>query len=237
MDSIYLETPTTNEILNQITSLKNKAVGRDNIQPFFLKSARLVVTPCLKLFLNYVFTQGLFPNNCKMARVTPIPESGAKDNLNNYHPISNLTCFSKIIETILHARLSSFSKKHRVFYENQYGFQSNISTMHALLDVATSSYDNIDNYCYTGLAFVDLRKAFDTASHETLSEKLSNIKELSNKFAHNTIYTGNPNSFRNHFFKSAEHSNRVTRQSTDNTHLNISRYRTIKLWSALNIME
>ena len=42
LDSIYLEPPSTNEVLNQITSLKNKAVGRDNIQPFFLKAARLV---------------------------------------------------------------------------------------------------------------------------------------------------------------------------------------------------
>ena len=36
-DSIYLEPPTNNEILHQITSLKNKAVGHNNIQPFFIK--------------------------------------------------------------------------------------------------------------------------------------------------------------------------------------------------------
>ena len=35
-DSIYLEPPTNNEILDQITSLKNKAVGHDDIQPFFI---------------------------------------------------------------------------------------------------------------------------------------------------------------------------------------------------------
>ena len=34
-DSIYLEPPTNNEILDQVTSLKNKAVGHGNIQPFF----------------------------------------------------------------------------------------------------------------------------------------------------------------------------------------------------------
>ena len=120
-----------------------------------------------------MFTQGLFPDNCKIARVTPILKSGAKDDVNNYCPISILTCFSKIIEKALHVRLSNFFKMHRVLYEKQYGFQGNISTTHAMLDVVTSSYDNIDNHCYTGLAFVDLRKAFDTTSHETLLEKLS----------------------------------------------------------------
>ena len=121
-----------------------------------------------------MFAQGLFPESCKIARVIPIHKSEAKDDLNNNcRPICILTCFFKIIEEFLHARLSNFFKKQRIIYENQYEFQSNISTTHAMLDVVTSSYDNIDNYCYTGLAFVDLRKAFDSVSHTTLLEKLS----------------------------------------------------------------
>ena len=51
-DSIYLEPPTTNEILDQIITLKNKAVGHDNIQRFFLKLARFVVALYLKYFLT-----------------------------------------------------------------------------------------------------------------------------------------------------------------------------------------
>ena len=34
-DSLYLEPPTTTKVLNQITSLRNKAVGHDSNQPFF----------------------------------------------------------------------------------------------------------------------------------------------------------------------------------------------------------
>ena len=121
-DSIYLEPPTNNEILNQITSLKNKAVGHDNIQPFFIKVARIVIAPYLNLFLNFVFTESILPGNCKVARVVPVYKTGAKDDMNNYRPISILTCFSKIMEKILHARLYKFLKKHNVIYENQYGF-------------------------------------------------------------------------------------------------------------------
>ena len=43
-----------------------------------------------------------------------------------------------------------------------------------MLDVVTSCYDYINESCYTALSFVDLRKAFDTVSHETLLIKLSN---------------------------------------------------------------
>ena len=170
---IYLEPPTNNEILNQIISLKNKAVRHDNIQPFFIKVVTFVIAPYLNLFLNFVFTEGIFPSNCKVARVVPIYKTGAKDDMNNYRPISILTCFSKIIEKILYARLYKFLKKHNIIYENQYGFQSNVSTVLAMLDVVTSCYDNINESCYTASSFVDLGKAFDTVSHETLVMKLS----------------------------------------------------------------
>ena len=93
--------------------------------------------------------------------------------MNNYRPISILTC-PKIIEKILHARLYKFLKKHNAIYKNQYGFQSNVSTVHAMLDVVTFCYDNINESCYTALSFVDLRKAFDSVSYEILLIKLSN---------------------------------------------------------------
>ena len=70
-------------------------------------------------------------------------------------------------------RLYKFLKKHNVVYKNQYGFQSNVSTVHAMLDVVTYCYDNINESCYTALSFVDLRKAFDTVSHKPLLIKLS----------------------------------------------------------------
>ena len=47
--SIYLEPPTSNEILNLISSLNdNKALGHDNIPAYFLKISRYVITPHLK---------------------------------------------------------------------------------------------------------------------------------------------------------------------------------------------
>ena len=141
-DSIYLEPRTTNKILNQVTSLKNKAVGHDNFQPFFIKITRFVIVPYLNLFLDFVFTESIFPSTCKVARVVLVYKMGAKDDMNNYRPISILTCFSKSIEKILYARLYKFLKKHNVVCKNQYGFQSNVSTVHAMLDVVTSCYDN-----------------------------------------------------------------------------------------------
>ena len=38
----------------------------------------------------------------------------------------------------------TFFFKHKVIYPHQFGFQSKISTSHAMLDLVTAAYDNID---------------------------------------------------------------------------------------------
>ena len=51
----------------------------------------------LKNILFHVFKvsikQGIFPDSLKIAKVTPIFKSGAKDNVSNYRPISILPVF------------------------------------------------------------------------------------------------------------------------------------------------
>ena len=66
----------------------------------------------------------------------------------------------------------------------QYGFRANHSTIHALLDVITSFYDNIKNSKFTALVLLDLRKAFDTVYHNILSNKLEQygIRGVAHKF-------------------------------------------------------
>ena len=78
-------------------------------------------------------------------------KTGKPNNLTNYRPISILTCFSKIIEKLIHKRLSSFFEKLSILAKTQYGFQAGKSTSHAILDVLTTAYEHINNNEYTGL--------------------------------------------------------------------------------------
>lgn len=149
-----------------------KAVGHDNIPAFFLKTATLTIAPYLLVLTDYAFSSGIYPDSCKIAKVIPLHKKGDVNNPNNYRPISILTCFSKIFEKILHKRLTKFLNKNNVLIPSQYGFQSKFSTSHAILDIVTQSFDNIKINHYTGLFFVDLKKAFDTVSHQILLDKL-----------------------------------------------------------------
>ena len=89
-----------------------------------------------------------------------------KQLISNYQPISILTCCYKMIE-------NSFI----VIHANQYGFQSNVSTVNALLDVANFSYSHIISNQFTALVFID-PKAFDTVLHSTLSKQIKQLLYL-----------------------------------------------------------
>ena len=54
--------PNPTEIFNGIYSVKNnKAVGHDNIPAFFRRIASSVIIPYLQVFIEFCYTEGIFP--------------------------------------------------------------------------------------------------------------------------------------------------------------------------------
>ena len=79
--------------------------------------------PLLHLF-NLSIIKGIYPDDLKIARVTPVFKGGDDKELGNFRPISLLPCFSKIPERIMYNRLYNHLVKNKILYSKQFGFQN-----------------------------------------------------------------------------------------------------------------
>ena len=128
------------------------------------------------MLMKYIFSlslhQGIFPENLKIAKVSPICRKDEEFLLTNYRPISVLPCFSKLLERIMHNRLFKYLSENSILYEKQFGFQTSHSTQHAILILVNQLYQSFDENKFTLGIFIDLGKAFDTVDHKILTKKL-----------------------------------------------------------------
>ena len=116
---------------------------------------------------------GYYPDGMKIARVVPIHKGGDINDVNNYRPISILTQFNRIFERILSHRLLCFFEKHNIITSKQFGFLKKHSTEHAILDLKEYLLENLSKKEISAVLFLDLKKAFDTVSHQILLDKLN----------------------------------------------------------------
>jgi hypothetical protein len=149
-----------------------KSFGHDYIHPLLLKSAVNVVTEPLTHLFNLSLSQSVFPDNLKIAKVIPVFKGGDPSDVNNYRPISVLPILSKLLERLVNNRLVEFFEKNELFSQIQHGFRSNTNTADAITELVNEIQNSLDKSKYTAGVFLDLKKAFDTVSHEVLLKKL-----------------------------------------------------------------
>ena len=117
---------------------------------------------------NYSILNGVFPHDWKVAKVIPLFKKGLKTMLDNYRPISILPAISKAFENILNDQLYGYLSNSGIFSTNQFGFRRYQPTSAALLDSTNQWYSNMDKGLINIVAFLDLKKAFDTIDHDIL---------------------------------------------------------------------
>ena len=125
---IFFLTPTNEqEVLKGIKLLKrNKASGPFSIPTKFLKLFQKELSKPISLIINLSFSTGIFPFIQKLEKVTPFVKIEDPSLCTNYRPISLLSNLSKIIETLVHKRVSNFLTEQNALYEKQFGFRNTI---------------------------------------------------------------------------------------------------------------
>ena len=104
-----LQIPTFETVFKLLSEIdEKKAVGLDNIPNKLLKMAAQVVAPTLTGIFSASIRTGIFPNEWKSSRVTPIFKSGPKSNAGNYRAIAIIPAIAKIFEKIISDQLYEF---------------------------------------------------------------------------------------------------------------------------------
>ena len=96
------------EVSRPIRSLPNKSSPLDLIATSTLKRF-LTSAPIISKLTKLSFSQTIFSASFKTAQVHPLLKKGTLDLTfpSNYRPISNLSTISKIIERLVHSRITS----------------------------------------------------------------------------------------------------------------------------------
>ena len=150
--------------------------------------------------------QGIFPDNLKVGRITPIYKKGSKQLFENYRPISTLPILGKIFEKIIYSRLYSFLASKNILYDNQFGFRKGHSTSHALNYSVNKLLEAVDAKKHVIGIFIDLSKAFDTIDHTKLMFKLENYGIRGRCFKLLESYMSNRSQYTNIFNENSEMS-------------------------------
>ena len=163
---------TEDEVYNILKSLNpKKSVGVDTVPPYVVKSAAEVLrTPFTKL-INLSIRESVFPSNAKIAAVLPFFKSADRLLKKNYRPVSILTTFSKVFETVLKNQIVPYFDECLSIFVSAY--RKNYSTQHVLIRLLEEWRIHLDTGKLVGAILMDLSKAFDCIPHDILIAKLN----------------------------------------------------------------
>lgn len=148
-----------------------KGAGPDGIPSGFVLSCASALATPLTLLYNMSLSSGIFPTVWKQAKVVPVMKSGNTNEVGNYRPISILSCFGKIFESLICPLLQDHFKKYLSVH--QHGFVKSRSTNSNLVSFVEYLIENLDTQKQIDVIYTDFSKAFDRISHSILIDKLA----------------------------------------------------------------
>ena len=157
-----------NDIINKLDTKKASSgsipvkIFKENVH-VFLKYFTDIINDCLD--------KTYFPDELKLADISPVLKKDDVTDKCNYRPISLLPPPAKVFEKICEMQINSYMENKLSKY--LCGFRKGYSTQLCLLVMIEKIKKAIDSKGFAGVLLTDLSKAFDCINHELLIAKLN----------------------------------------------------------------
>ena len=109
-----------------------------------MKNAITILITEFTYLYNLIIDSGIFPDDWKVATVTPIPKISTPKSCNDLRPISLLPLPGKIMEQIVHDQMRQFLETTNYLVDQQFGFRQGKSTTKALARLLDSLLKYMD---------------------------------------------------------------------------------------------
>ena len=149
--SFHFSRISVQEVLSALNQLNlRKSPGLDGISVKLLKdTSDVIAQPSVNIF-NLSLQTGIFPDDWKIAKISPVFKEGNKTDCGNYRPIFVIFVVAKLFEGLVYNQLRTFIL--------QSGFRSQHSTETALLGSTNEWLYNMDSGLINEVLFLDLKK-------------------------------------------------------------------------------
>ena len=150
------------EVEAGIRSLKpSKACGDDGIYAEMIKNGGVGLSRALLWLFNLSWSQSYLPLDWRTASITPVPKIPHACECSHFRPISLLSVVSKLMESVVHTRLSSAAERGGWLSDYQGAYRKGRSGVDQLLHMSQGIHDCFENGLVAVAAFVDVSKAYE----------------------------------------------------------------------------
>ena len=143
IDDIFTDNIEVLKYLKEIDTSKASSVP--NVSSKILKPALISLIDELTYIFNLCLSSNTFPSKWKIASIVPLPKDGDLSQCTNYMPISLLPMPGKILEHIIHDRLTTHCDINDLLNENQGGFRKGHSTVATVAMFTNNMYKAIND--------------------------------------------------------------------------------------------
>lgn len=173
LSEIKINYDDVNDLIKCIDT--SKATGPDLITPRMLKEAGISIVPSLTELFKLSLNINKFPASWKIANVVPIYKKDDPSIINNYRPVSLLSCVGKLLERVVFKYVFNYFHDNKLITPKQSGFMPGDSTVNQLAHLYHLFAEALDQKKDVRVVFCDISKAFDRVWHKGLLFKLERL--------------------------------------------------------------